>query len=74
VETTIAISKTGSGGLMQAEFFAQANQMRSGIWEPNTCAALRQLGDAAVLPRETAQALIDAYQTIRRIEGVFTKG
>jgi glutamate-ammonia-ligase adenylyltransferase len=47
--------------------------MRSGIWEPNTCAALRRLGDAAVLPRETAQALIDAYQSIRRTEGVLRR-
>jgi glutamate-ammonia-ligase adenylyltransferase len=65
--------KTGSGGLMQAEFFAQGEQMKSGIWEPNTCAALRRLGESAVLSRETAQTLIDAYQILRRIEGVLRR-
>jgi glutamate-ammonia-ligase adenylyltransferase len=65
--------KTGSGGLMQAEFFAQAQQMRSGIWEPGTCAAYERLGEAAVLPRETAQTLVAAYQTLRRIEGILRR-
>jgi glutamate-ammonia-ligase adenylyltransferase len=65
--------KTGTGGLMQAEFFAQALQMQRGIWEPGTRAAYERLGEAAVLPRETVQALIEAYQTLRRIEGVLRR-
>jgi glutamate-ammonia-ligase adenylyltransferase len=65
--------KTGSGGLMQAEFFAQALQMRGGLWEPGTCAAYKRLGDAAVLSRDTAHLLIESYLTLRRIEGVLRR-
>jgi [glutamine synthetase] adenylyltransferase / [glutamine synthetase]-adenylyl-L-tyrosine phosphorylase len=65
--------KTGSGGLMQAEFFAQAHQMRSGIWEPGTRAAFEKLGRASVIPGSTAEALISAYHTLRRIEGVLRR-
>jgi glutamate-ammonia-ligase adenylyltransferase len=65
--------KTGSGGLMQAEFFAQALQMQKGIWEPATRAAFERLGEAGLLSRETAHALITAYQTLRRIEGVLRR-
>jgi glutamate-ammonia-ligase adenylyltransferase len=65
--------KTGSGGLMQAEFFAQAFQMRNDIWEPATRAAFERLGEAGWLPRETAEALITAYQTLRRIEGALRR-
>src|SRR5207245_11445102 len=32
--------KTGSGGMIEAEFLVQALQMRSGIWEPNWQRAL----------------------------------
>lgn len=65
--------KTGSGGLIQAEFFAQAHQMRSGIWEPNTSTALDKLGTAGVILRETAQELVSAYHTLRRIEAVLRR-
>jgi glutamate-ammonia-ligase adenylyltransferase len=65
--------KTGTGGLMQAEFFVQALQMRHDIWEPGTRVAYERLAEAAVLPRETAQALIEAYQTLRRIEGILRR-
>lgn len=65
--------KTGSGGLMQAEFFAQAHQMRSGIWEPGTNAAFAKLGEFAVIPGESARALISAYNVLRRIEATLRR-
>lgn len=65
--------KTGSGGLMQAEFFAQAHQMRSGIWEPGTLAAFNKLAQAGEIPNDAAQSLITAYQTLRRIEAILRR-
>jgi glutamate-ammonia-ligase adenylyltransferase len=47
--------------------------MRHDIWEPGTRVAYERLAEAAVLPRETAQALIEAYQTLRRIEGILRR-
>ena len=60
--------KTGPGGLMQLEFYVQALQMHTGHWEPNTLQAL-----AAVVPRETAVPLREAYLFLRRIETVLRR-
>jgi len=59
--------KTGPGGLMQLEFFVQARQMRTGLWEPNTLAALRRLN----VPH--TPELAAAYRTLRRIETVLRR-
>jgi glutamine synthetase adenylyltransferase len=47
--------------------------MRSGIWEPGTNAAFAKLGEFAVIPREAAQALISAYNVLRRIEATLRR-
>ncbi|MHA3772665.1 bifunctional [glutamate--ammonia ligase]-adenylyl-L-tyrosine phosphorylase/[glutamate--ammonia-ligase] adenylyltransferase [Verrucomicrobiota bacterium sgz303538] len=65
--------KTGAGGLMQVEFFAQAHQMRADLWETNTIDALAVLADRKVLPEETAGRLSDAYLFLRRIEAVLRR-
>jgi glutamate-ammonia-ligase adenylyltransferase len=54
--------KTGRGGLMQVEFFVQAQQMRAGLWESNTLAALAKL--------ETDAAIAEHYLFLRKVEGV----
>lgn len=60
--------KTGRGGLMKLEFFVQARQMRAGVWEPNTLAAL-----AKVAPPEVAGRLAEAYLFLRKIENVLRR-
>jgi glutamate-ammonia-ligase adenylyltransferase len=61
--------KTGAGGLMRLEFFVQARQMRAGLWEPNTLAALARLD----LPGETSAVLADAYLFLRKVETVLRR-
>ena len=62
--------KTGHGGLMEAEFFVQALQMRNGIWEQNTVAAMSALGAAGVISESEANELRAAYLFLRRVEAV----
>ncbi|HET6406385.1 MAG TPA: hypothetical protein VFG14_00780, partial [Chthoniobacteraceae bacterium] len=65
--------KTGSGGLVQVEFFTQSRQMTAGVWEPNTIAALERLGQYGVLPIQTARDLTDAYHRLRRVEAILRR-
>ena len=60
--------KTGSGGMIEAEFLVQALQMRSGIWEPNWQRALIALGEnKMVSDRDTSNAT-QSYELLRRTE------
>ena len=56
--------KTGRGGLMQVEFFIQAQQMRAGLWANNTLEAL------AELETDAAAAIARDYLFLRKVEGV----
>ena len=60
--------KTGSGGMIEAEFLVQALQMRSGIWEPNWERALAQLREKTVLSTSDADRATRSYDLLRRIE------
>jgi glutamate-ammonia-ligase adenylyltransferase len=60
--------KTGSGGMIEAEFLVQALQMRSGIWEPNWQNALVALQKGRVISNADANQGIEAYDMLRRIE------
>ncbi len=60
--------KTGSGGTMEAEFFVQALQMRSGTWEPNWRQALTRLQDNGVVSRTDAEQAKVSYELVRRCE------
>ena len=62
--------KTGRGGLMEAEFCVQATQMRHGLWEQNTVAAMAALANAGVLTNAQTSDLRDAYLFLRRVEAV----
>jgi glutamate-ammonia-ligase adenylyltransferase len=63
--------KTGSGGLMDAEFIAQTLCMENGWQEANTLKALERARNAGVLP--DADKLIDNYRRLRRVEGILRR-
>jgi glutamate-ammonia-ligase adenylyltransferase len=63
--------KTGSGGLMDAEFIAQSLCLEHGWQEANTLCALERGRDAKVLPR--ADQLIENYRQLRRVEGILRR-
>jgi glutamate-ammonia-ligase adenylyltransferase len=63
--------KTGSGGLMDAEFIAQTLCLEHGWQEPNTLKALERAQKQAALPG--AEKLIENYRQVRRIEGILRR-
>jgi hypothetical protein len=60
-----------AGGLMDAEFVAQALCMEHGWREPNTLRALERGAAAGCLPDPAL--LIDNYRHLRRIEGILRR-
>ena len=54
--------KTGTGGVIEAEFLVQALQMRAGIWNPQTMSALRELTASGLLREEEAALVETSYQ------------
>jgi glutamate-ammonia-ligase adenylyltransferase len=65
--------KTGTGGVIEGEFFVQALQMREDIWEPNWGCALDRLRETGrVTDSETAK-LKNAYAFLRRCESVLRR-
>jgi glutamate-ammonia-ligase adenylyltransferase len=65
--------KTGSGGLMDAEFLAQTFCLAGGWQEANTLRALLRARDAGLLPRKDAEQLIENYRRLRRVEGILRR-
>jgi glutamine synthetase adenylyltransferase len=63
--------KTGQGGLMDAEFVAQALCLENGWSEPNTLRALERGRAAKALPE--AEKLIANYRHLRRVEGILRR-
>jgi glutamate-ammonia-ligase adenylyltransferase len=63
--------KTGSGGLMDAEFVAQSFCLEQGWQEANTLRTLERGCDAKVLPN--ADELIKNYRQLRRVEGILRR-
>ncbi len=63
--------KTGKGGLMDAEFIAQALCLENSWHEPNTLRALERGRDAQILP--DAAKLLDAYRHLRLVEGILRR-
>jgi len=63
--------KTGSGGLMDAEFVAQALALANAWQEPNTLRALERGRDTGALTEGTK--LIENYRRLRRVEGVLRR-
>jgi glutamate-ammonia-ligase adenylyltransferase len=60
--------KTGSGGMIEAEFLVQALQMRSGIWEPNWQRAVRALQENEIVSDRDASNATQSYELLRRTE------
>ncbi len=71
-EEPLAI-KTGAGGLMDAEFIAQAFCLAQGWHEPNTLRALERARDQQVLPQTQAALLIENYRRLRRVEAILRR-
>jgi len=63
--------KTGRGGLMDAEFIAQALCLEHGWQEANTLRALVRGRDEGVLPE--AEKVIENYRQLRRVEGILRR-
>jgi glutamate-ammonia-ligase adenylyltransferase len=63
--------KTGKGGLVDAEFIAQALCLQHGWHEANTLAALERGRSEGKLPQ--AEKLIPNYRMLRRVEGILRR-
>ncbi len=63
--------KTGVGGLVDAEFIAQALCLEHGWREANTLRVLQKAQEAGALPE--AGKLIDNYRRLRRLEGILRR-
>lgn len=60
--------KTGIGGMIEAEFFVQALQMRAGSWEPNWEKAVLGLRENGVISKADADLAAKSYRFLRSIE------
>ena len=60
--------KTGTGGIIQAEFLVHALQMKAGIWAPNWNDALEHLRGGGVLSAGDAVEAKRGYEFLRRCE------
>ena len=65
--------KTGTGGIIEAEFLIQALQMRTDAWEPNWTAALAVLSKGGMFKRDEAADLQSAYYLLRKCESVLRR-
>ncbi len=65
--------KTGTGGIIEAEFLVQALQMSANIWEPNWTRAVDQLGKSGRLTDSEIVDLRRAYGFLRRCESVLRR-
>lgn len=65
--------KTGAGGLMDAEFIAQALCLEHGWQEPSTLKALEKARETQAIPREQAVELIENYRRLLRIECILRR-
>lgn len=65
--------KTGTGGLMDAEFAAQAICLANGKLEPNTWRALEWARSLESLPAKWLDQLTIHYRELRRIEAVLRR-
>jgi glutamate-ammonia-ligase adenylyltransferase len=63
--------KTGTGGLMDAEFIAQTLCLENGWHEPNTLRALERGRKEKILPG--AEKLIENYRQLRRVEAILRR-
>ena len=65
--------KTGSGGLIDAEFIAQALCLERGWQEANMLRALERAQKEGALPPEDAAKLIENFRQLRRMEAILRR-
>ena len=65
--------KTGAGGLIDAEFIAQALCLEHGWQEPNTLRVLERARDAKAMDASDATKLIENYGKLRRVEAILRR-
>ena len=65
--------KTGSGGLIDAEFSAQILSLEHGWSEPNTLRALQRAEREGALKKSDAAKLIENYRKLRRVEAILRR-
>lgn len=65
--------KTGTGGIIEAEFLVQALQMRSGIWNPQMISAVEELAAKGIMTESDAAALKTNYEYLRSVESVLRR-
>jgi glutamate-ammonia-ligase adenylyltransferase len=65
--------KTGIGGLIDAEFLAQAVSMEHGWFEPNTLKSLERARAGKVLSEADAEKLIPAFRHLREMESILRR-
>ncbi|MEP6603786.1 MAG: bifunctional [glutamate--ammonia ligase]-adenylyl-L-tyrosine phosphorylase/[glutamate--ammonia-ligase] adenylyltransferase [Spartobacteria bacterium] len=65
--------KTGTGGIIEAEFLIQALQMRANVWEPTWSRAVSALERAGHLSKKDVVDLRVAYELLRRCESVLRR-
>ena len=59
--------KTGTGGVIEAEFLVQALQMRAGIWNQRMPGALEQLAETGAMKKADADKLRRHYEYLRSV-------
>jgi len=64
----LADFKTGTGGMVEAEFVVQALQMKHNVWQANWKLALKELVRRNLVAGAEAEALIQNYDLLRRCE------
>jgi glutamate-ammonia-ligase adenylyltransferase len=65
--------KTGSGGMVEAEFLVQALQMRAGIWNPNWTESVVELAREDLLAQNEVSLLKISYGFLRRCEAALRR-
>ncbi|MEY2495614.1 MAG: [glutamine synthetase] adenylyltransferase / [glutamine synthetase]-adenylyl-L-tyrosine [Verrucomicrobiota bacterium] len=65
--------KTGTGGVIEAEFLVQALQMRADVCNPSMAGALRDLASKKIMEAADAVALKENYDHLRSIESILRR-
>ncbi len=65
--------KTGTGGLMDAEFVAQALCLERGWHEANTLKCLKRAQDESAIPAADAARLLEGYRNLQRLENILRR-
>ena len=65
--------KTGTGGVIEAEFLVQALQMRAGLWNPQTFGALADLTAGGIIREADSVVLKKSYAYLRLIESALRR-